>query len=1017
MTIGDAPADETLTIDNDGGEEAAFRLVELDLGYEPFVQLNPGEKSNRDRGPIELSVSGPSSSKTTGQLNTAFPNADVDLILDDGTVENNIGIGGTWEFLFLNRFTPPASAYPFTLNEIQVYFSSDSLVNVGDEMVLVVYENTSGNSDPAVGANFLGRFPVTVQAVGAWNTFTLPSGVPLAGPGDVLIGVIATEIPGSTYYPAAMDQTASQQRSWAGWWLNSPPPAVPTLPPDDEWILIDTYFSGNWLIRGLGTSGVADVVWLSEDPVTGAIDNGYSVDVTVTFDPSTLGQPGDYLAELMVQHETPYTYANIPVWLHLQAPETWGTFSGIVSGLEACDVNPAALEGATVNIYDAESSLVGTTTTGASGNYAWSLEAGTYDIEVVAGGFISQTRYDYPVAGSETITVNFDLRLDAPCVSVEPASLEQYLYPNSTAAQTLTLINTGAGEATFELLEGNGSYQPPADAYTGKVPSYRYTPEKDLPGADNSKQAPSVLSRPNHLPGNMPMEILINEGFEGAVFPPTDWTRVVNNSSYTWAQSTTPYTHSGSYGAYVPWNYDQDEWLLTPELALAEGTLSVWSEGSIVWCRDTYDNCDLNVWLVVDEVGGGDDVFVANLDEDWPANWTWTQATIDLAAFLPGVPVKIGFQYIGDDDADVAIDDIALDGVVGLDIPWLSENPVTGTIPAGGTLDVAVTFNSTGLALGDYLATLQVRNSPYPVIHVPVTLHVVDNLPPVAGNQAITGPEDTPLIATLTATDPEDDALTWTILDPPDHGALSGTAPHLIYTPDENYTGADSFTFKVNDGEYDSNVATVGILITPVNDSPLAAGQEVSTSEDTGVGVTLGASDVEGDDLTWTIVDSPENGTLSGTAPNLTYTPEDNFNGADSFTFKVNDGEFDSNVASVAITVTPLNDAPLAAGDAYSANENAVLTVGTATGVLANDDDVDGDDLTAVLVDPVTNGTLALAADGSFVYTPDTNYAGTDSFTYQAFDGEAYSAVVTVTITVTEVSEGYKVLLPIVFRH
>ncbi len=925
MTIGNAPADESLTITNTGGAAADISIFEINMGYDlSSIRPNPNGKSVSDRSTVELSNSGPSSSKITGQPMTSFPNADVDLILDDGTSENNIGIGGTWEFIFVNRFTPAPGSYPFTLNEIQVYFDSSGMVSVGDEMVLVVYENPTGSVDPAVGSNFLASFPVTVQAVNSWNSYTLPAGVFLTGPGDVIIGVIALEVPGTVYMPAALDQTATQQRSWAGWWLASPPPAAPTLPPDDSWTMIDAYFPGNWLIRGLGTTGGEDVVWLSENPASGIIGGSSALSVTVTFDPSTLEQPGDYHAELFVENDSPYSYANIPVTLHLLPPDNWGSFNGTVSGMERCDVNPTALGGATVNFYDSDGALAGTTTTSSSGYYNRSLEEGTYDIEIIAGGYASQTTNNLPIGGGETVTVDFDLRVNQPCLSVNPTSLEQSLLQDTTASQTLTFINKGAGEANFELFETGAAPSRLLDsAYTGKVPSYQYLPEKDNPGADRSKSAPGP-SQATTSP-NLPEIILVNEGFEGAVFPPTGWMQVIQNAAKTWAQSAN--YHSGTNGAYVPWDYNQNEWLLTPELALAAGTLSLWSQGNIYWCRDTYDNCDLNLWLVVDEVGGGDDIFVANLDEGWPSSWVWTQATIDLAPFLPGVPVRIGFQYIGSDDADVVIDDIVLDGVEGLDVPWLAETPVTGTIPADSSLDVTVTFNSTGLALGDYFASLRVSNSPNPVINVPVTMHVVDNLPPVANDQA------------------------------------------------------------------------------------------VITAEDTPVDITLGASDVNGDDLSWTIVDQPDRGALSGTAPNLTYTPDDDVYGVDSFTFKVNDGEFDSNVSTVSITVTPVNDAPVAVGDAFTMNEDAVLTVGAPTGVLTNDSDPEGDSLTVVLVEDVLNGTLALAADGSFVYTPDADFSGSDSFTYQAFDGEASSNVVTVMITVNDLEDARLVFLPIIMRR
>lgn len=183
------------------------------------------------------------------------PGDPVTLVLDDGAVDNNIGIGGTWEFLFVNRFTPAPSEFPFELTEVQAWFSGGTAgVAPGDGLILVAYENLAGNTDPGVGSNLLYQGPEFVQAVDAWSAFTLPAPVEFNGPGDAVIGFIALEIPGVSYFPAAIDTTASQGRSWAGWYLTSPPPNPPVLPPDDTWGLIDQFgFPGNWMVRGTGT--------------------------------------------------------------------------------------------------------------------------------------------------------------------------------------------------------------------------------------------------------------------------------------------------------------------------------------------------------------------------------------------------------------------------------------------------------------------------------------------------------------------------------------------------------------------------------------------------------------------------------------------------------------------------------------------------------------------------------------------------------------------------------------------
>src|SRR5207237_1025847 len=162
-----------------------------------------------------------------------------------------------------------------------------------------------------------------------------------------------------------------------------------------------------------------------------------------------------------------------------------------------------------------------------------------------------------------------------------------------------------------------------------------------------------------------------------------------------------------------------------------------------------------------------------------------------------------------------------------------------------------------------------------------------------------------------------------------------------------NYSGPDAFTYKANDGSADSNLATVTLTITAVNDAPLAVGDSYSLNEDgvlnvAATGVLTNDSDIEGDPLTVVLVSGPTNGSLTlNVNGTFTYTPSANFNGTDSFTYKVNDGTADSNVATVTLTVTAVNDAPLAGNDAYGLNEDSVLTV-AAAGVLSNDGDIDG---------------------------------------------------------------------------
>lgn len=161
---------------------------------------------------------------------------------------------------------------------------------------------------------------------------------------------------------------------------------------------------------------------------------------------------------------------------------------------------------------------------------------------------------------------------------------------------------------------------------------------------------------------------------------------------------------------------------------------------------------------------------------------------------------------------------------------------------------------------------------------------------------------------------PESDRFVFAVVTQPAHGTLTGSPPNLTYTPNGDYCGADQFDFQVSIGQATPSRATITIVIRPLPDCPSAVAQSIVTPEDQAVGCTLTAYDpdsiCETVTFTYIIVQQPSHGTLSGTAPNLTYTPAPDYYGPDSFRFKVSDGICEAEPASVNITVTPVNDAP-----------------------------------------------------------------------------------------------------------
>jgi predicted extracellular nuclease len=190
--------------------------------------------------------------------------------------------------------------------------------------------------------------------------------------------------------------------------------------------------------------------------------------------------------------------------------------------------------------------------------------------------------------------------------------------------------------------------------------------------------------------------------------------------------------------------------------------------------------------------------------------------------------------------------------------------------------------------------------------HDPVVISISFNAAPVAEDMEVSTPEDTAVDITLDVSDANDDPLTAEIVTGPMHGALVVEGLVVTYTPDADYNGPDSFTYKVSDDELESNEATVSITVTPVNDAPVAVSFEVELQENSSVEFSLLASDVEGDTLTFSFASGPAHGTLNCAGAICTYTPDARWSGTDSFIFMANDGLLDSNEATVTLNVIPL---------------------------------------------------------------------------------------------------------------
>jgi len=286
---------------------------------------------------------------------------------------------------------------------------------------------------------------------------------------------------------------------------------------------------------------------------------------------------------------------------------------------------------------------------------------------------------------------------------------------------------------------------------------------------------------------------------------------------------------------------------------------------------------------------------------------------------------------------------------------------------------------------------------------VTVTVTPVNDLP-VAVNDAAATLEDTPVtINVLTNdTDLDGNALAVTAVTQGAKGSVSFNAGSVTYNPSANANGADSFTYTVSDGNGGTATATVSITISAVNDNPVAVNDAGTTNEDTAVTISVltNDSDLEGQALAVTAVTQGANGSVTLNAGSVIYTPSANFNGADSFTYTISDGNGGTANATVSITVSPVNDNPVAANDAGTTTEDTAVTIS----VLANDSDLDGDSLSVTAVTQGAKGSVTFNA-GSVTYTPNANANGSDSFTYTIGDGNGGTATATVSITISAVND------------
>jgi cysteine-rich repeat protein len=258
---------------------------------------------------------------------------------------------------------------------------------------------------------------------------------------------------------------------------------------------------------------------------------------------------------------------------------------------------------------------------------------------------------------------------------------------------------------------------------------------------------------------------------------------------------------------------------------------------------------------------------------------------------------------------------------------------------------------------------------------------------------------------TANDTDPDGDPLTVTSITRPANGTASLSGRIVSYTSAATFTGQDSLQYTISDGHGGTSTASLFVTVTaPTQDHPpIAVDDDLVTAEDTegDVFVLGNDSDPDGDALTVTAFSQPAHGSVAISAGFASYVPDADYNGLDSFTYTIADPSGATASATVHITVSPVDDAPVASDDATSLEEDTSATVD----VVANDRDLDGDPLVVISVTQPTSGTVAIASSREVTYTPNPNFAGSDSFTYTIADPSGETSTATVTVSVSPVND------------
>lgn len=624
---------------------------------------------------------------------------------------------------------------------------------------------------------------------------------------------------------------------------------------------------------------------------------------------------------------------------------------------------PANESGQTLSVSSAGNGTNGSTSVGNDGQITYTPNAGFAGTDTFTY-VVSDGIDNADTEGTVTVTVN---------ASAGPTANDGTLSTTEDNASVVTIdlaslvTVTSGGVATFEI-----TTDPTKGTAVLRGTLLDYTPSADEFGAD------SIVYRATNADGNDSGTIAVT------ISAVNDPVIAVADSATTAEDTAVTVTVLGNDSA-GPANENQTL-TVTQVSSVTNGAATINNDGTITFTPNTnFNGVGSFVYTVSDGLSSA-------------------QASVGITVnAVNDAPVAVADSDTTDEDNAVIIDvltnDTDVDSNTTLSVSSASDGANgTTTVNLDGTITYTPAADFFGSDSFTYVVSDGILSD---TATVSVTVNPINDAP-VAVADSRTTTEGTPVTITVLTNDSpgpnETEAISVSSAGQGVNGSVvvnnDGT---ITYTPTGNTNGQDTFTYTITDGSLVSAAATVTVTVTEVNDPPVAVTDTASVDEDSSVAINVLTNDTdpENDTLSVSGVTQPSNGVVVvNSNGSVQYTPTTDFNGPDTFTYTVTDGN-GASTTSVAVTVNPTNDAPVAGSDTGVTSGDSPVTIT----VLSNDSDIDGDTLSVASATDGAKGTTVVNANGTITYTPNVGTSGTDQFTYQLSDGTTTS---TGTVSITD---------------